>query len=144
VNLTAKSNSLFKCIITNVSLRFPGCKDGGKSATLRCTKHKITELFQTLGMCNTHCQRKTFSSQNKRNTDFETLYLVSKNWWKAEGLPAGISFCCPRHVTKNLSRLYNILSAGGTWWEHQPYLQIYLVPTAITQFILSCISHSLL
>ena len=37
-----------------------------------------------------------------------------------------------------------MLSAGGTWLEHQAYLQMYFVPTSITQFILSCISYSLL
>ena len=127
-----------------MSLRFPGCEDDGKCVSLHCPKDKITELFQVLGLFSLCWQRKIFSSQNKRNREFGTLYLVSKNWWRGFRLPAGFSFCYHRHITENLSQLYIILSVGATWLEHQPSFQIYLVPTSITQFILSCTSQSLL
>jgi hypothetical protein len=104
----------------------------------------MTELFQKLGLFNIRWQRKIFSSKNKRNRDFETLYLVSKNWRRGFRLPAGFSFCYHRHITDNLSQLYIILSVVETWLEHQAYFQIYLVPTPITQFIISCNAQSLL
>ena len=142
MNLTAKSNSLFKCIITYVSLRFPACKVDGKCVTLCCPKHKITELFQTLVLCNTRPAQNIFFLK-QRNSDFETLYLVSKNCWKAEGLSAGFSFFAVIAISPRIS-LDFVISAGGAWWEYQAYLQICLVPTSITQYICSCISHSLL
>ena len=107
-------------------------------------KDKITEPFQTLGLFNIRWQRKIFSSQSKRNRDFEALYIVIKNWWRGFRLPAGFSFCYHRYITDNLSLIYIILSVGATWLEHQACFQIYLVPTSITQFILSCTSQSLL